>query len=106
MLVSQSNDTPTFLLCRTEVMRGLIILVKMARHLTIAAGMTATAAGEARSFSSLWGGRASSEVVGLHLLVLALPFAELWVLPYKGLEVLAQMRRALTSFWHSACSHL
>jgi hypothetical protein len=60
-------------------MRGLAVLIEMAWHLTIMAGVTATAAGEAGGFSSLWGGCASLEAVGLHLLVPALPLAKLCV---------------------------
>jgi hypothetical protein len=86
MFVSQPNNTPALSLCRTEVVRGLTVLIKMAWYLTITAGVMATAASKASSFSSLWRGCASSEAVGLHLIVLALSLAKLWVLPYKGLE--------------------
>jgi hypothetical protein len=86
MLVSQPDDTSTLSFCRTKVVRGLAILVKMARHLTVMAGVTAMVAGEASSFSILWGGCASSEAVGLHLIVLTPSLAELWALPYKGPE--------------------
>jgi hypothetical protein len=86
ILVSQPNDTPAFSLCQTEVVWGLAIFIEVAWYLTITAGVVATAAGEASGFSSLWGGCASSEAVGLHLIMLALPLAELWVLPYKGPE--------------------
>jgi hypothetical protein len=86
ILMSQSNDAPALSLCRTEVVQGLAVFIEMAWYLTITAGVTTTAAGEACGFSSLWGGCASSEAVGLHLIVLAFPLAELWVLPYKGPE--------------------
>jgi hypothetical protein len=86
MFVSQPNDTPTLLLCRTEVVRGLAVLVEVAGYLTITTGVTTMAASEASGFSGLWGGCASLEAVRLHLVVLALLLAELWVLPYKGLE--------------------
>jgi hypothetical protein len=68
-------------------MRGLAVLVEVARYLTVTAGMVTAMAGEASGFSTLWGGCASSKAVGLYLVVLTLPLAELWVLPYKGLEV-------------------
>jgi hypothetical protein len=58
----------------------------MAWHLTVATSVTATMAGEAGSFSILGGGCASSKAVWLHLVVLMLPLAKLWVLPYKGPE--------------------
>jgi hypothetical protein len=86
IFVSQSNDAPALSLCQTEVMWGLAVLIKVAWYLTITAGVTATTASKVSGFSSLWGGCASSEAVGLHLIVLALPLAELWVLPYKGPE--------------------
>jgi hypothetical protein len=87
MFVSQPNDTPTLSLCRTEVVWGFTVLVEVAGYLTVSAGMATTAAGEASGFGGLWGGCASSKVVGLCLVVLALPLTELWVLPYKGPEV-------------------
>jgi hypothetical protein len=67
-------------------MRGLAVLVEMTWHLTIVAGVTVATAGEVGGFSALWRGCASSEAIWLHLIVLALLLAELWVLPYKGPE--------------------
>jgi hypothetical protein len=67
-------------------MWGLAVLVKMTWHLTIAAGVMAVTAGEVGGFGALWRGCASSEAIQLHLIVLALPLTELWVLPYKGPE--------------------
>jgi hypothetical protein len=72
----------------------------MAWHLTVTAGVTAAMASEAGGFGFLGGGRASSEAVGLHLIMLALPLAELWVLPYKGPEA----ARSVSS--NEASSHL
>jgi hypothetical protein len=63
ILVHQPNDTPTFSLCRTEVVWGLAVLVEMAGHLTVVAGVMAATAGEASSFSFLGGGCASSKTV-------------------------------------------
>jgi hypothetical protein len=86
VFVSQPNNTPTLLLHRTEVVWGLAVLVEMTGYLTVTASMAMAAASEASSFCGLWGGCASSKAVGLHLVVLALLLAELWVLPYKGPE--------------------
>jgi hypothetical protein len=66
--------------------QGLAVLIKMSWHLTVAAGVMTTMTGKAGGFGLLGEGRTSSKAVGLHLVVLALPFAELWVLPYKGPE--------------------
>jgi hypothetical protein len=66
--------------------RGLAVFIEVAWHLTVAAGVMATTASEAGGFGILGGGCTSSETVQLHLVVLALPLAELQVLPYKGPE--------------------
>jgi hypothetical protein len=87
MFVCQSYNALALSLCQTEVVWGFTVLVEMAWYLTIMAGVVATASSEASSFSSLWGGCASSEAVGLHLIMLTFPLAKLWVLPYKGPEV-------------------
>jgi hypothetical protein len=86
MFVSQPNDTPTFSLCRTEVVQGFAVFVEVAGYLTVTTGVAMTVASEASGFGGLWGGCASSKVVRLRLVVLALPLTELWVLPYKGPE--------------------
>jgi hypothetical protein len=86
ILVSESNNASALPLRRTEVVRGLTVLVKVTYHLTVATGMTVAMAGKAGSFGILGRGRTSSKTVWLHLVVLALPLAELWVLPYKGPE--------------------
>jgi hypothetical protein len=100
VFVGQPDDALTLSFCRTEVVQGLTVLIEMTQHLTIMAGVVATAASEASSFSILGGGCASLEAVGLHLVVLMLPLAELWVLPYKGPEV----ARSVSS--NEASSHL
>jgi hypothetical protein len=87
VLVGKTNNAPTFMFCRAKIVRSLAILVKVAQHLAIAAGVAATMASEASCFSTLGGRCTSSEVEGLYLIELALPLAELWVLPYKGPEV-------------------
>jgi hypothetical protein len=100
MFVSQPDDASTLLLCQTEVVWGLTVLIEMAWHLTVTAGVMVTMAGEASGFGILGGGCTSSEAVGLHLIVLVLPLAELWVLLYKGLEA----ARSVSS--NEASSHL
>jgi hypothetical protein len=86
VLVRQPNDAPALSLCRTEVVRGLAVLIEVTRYLAIVAGVVTTTAREA-SWLRTGGGRcASSKTVGLYLFVLVLPLAELWVLPYKGPE--------------------
>ena len=87
VLVGETNDTSTFSFGSAEVVRCLAVLVEVAGYLAVTAGVTATSAGEASGFGGLWGGRASSEAVGLYLVELVLPLTELWVLPYKGPEV-------------------
>jgi hypothetical protein len=84
--VGETNNAPPLSFHGTKVVRCLAILVKMARYLAIAAGMATTTAGKASWLRTHGGGRASSEVVGLYLVELALPLAKLWVLPYKGPE--------------------
>jgi hypothetical protein len=86
VFVSQSNHAPALSLCRTEVVWGFAVLIEVTGYLTVTAGMAAVAAGEAGGFGSAQGGCASSKTVRLYLVVLALLLAELWVLPYKGLE--------------------
>jgi hypothetical protein len=86
VLMGETNDAPTLLLSGAQVVRGLAIFVKVTRHLAVTAGVAATLAGEAGWFCISGGGCASSKMVGLDLVVLALPLAELWVLPYKGPE--------------------
>jgi hypothetical protein len=80
--------------------RGLAVLIKVAWYLAVATGVAVMAAGKASGFGVLGGGCTSSKVVWLHLIMLALLLAELWVLPYKGLEA----ARSISS--DEASSHL
>jgi hypothetical protein len=80
--------------------RGFAVLVKVAGYLTVTTGVATTVASEASGFGGLWGGCASSKMVRLRLVVLALLLAELWVLPYKGPEA----ARSVSS--DEASSHL
>jgi hypothetical protein len=68
-------------------MQGLTVLIEVARHLAVAAGVAAALASKAGSFGSLGRGRTSLQAVRLRLVMLTLPLAKLWVLPYKGPEV-------------------
>jgi hypothetical protein len=47
VLMGETNDAPAFVFCAAEVMRGLAVLVKVARHLAVPAGMAMTMASEA-----------------------------------------------------------
>jgi hypothetical protein len=85
--VGEAHDAPALSFRGTQVMRRLAILVKVARYLAVSAGVVATTASKAGWFCASRGRCASSKTVGLGLVVLALPLAELWVLPYKGPEV-------------------
>ena len=84
--VGKTNNAPPLPFCGAKVVWCLAVFVEMARYLAVVAGMTMVMASEASGFSGSWGGCASSEAVALHLVMLALPLTELWVLPYKGLE--------------------
>jgi hypothetical protein len=84
--VGEANDTPTLPFCGAEVVWCFTILVKMARYLAVAAGVTTMTASEAGWLRTCGGGRASLEVVRFRLVKLTLLLTKLWVLPYKGLE--------------------
>jgi hypothetical protein len=86
VLVGEANDAPTLSLRGAQVMRCLAILVEVTRYLAVTAGVAVTTASEAGWLCASGGGCTSSKMVGLGLVVLALPLAELWVLPYKGPE--------------------
>jgi hypothetical protein len=92
VLVGETNDAPTLSLGGAQVVRRLAVFVEVARHLAVTAGVAAMSAGKAGGFGSLGRGRTSSQAVGLHLVVLTLPLAELWVLPYKGPEAARGVR--------------
>jgi hypothetical protein len=86
VLVGEANDAPTLSLRGVQVMRRLAILVEMTRYLAVAAGVATTTASEAGWLCASGGRCTSLKMVGLCLVELALPLAELWVLPYKGPE--------------------
>jgi hypothetical protein len=86
VLVSETNDAPTLPFHGAEVVGCLAVFVKVTQYLAVTTGMATAMASKASWFNTHGGGRASSEVVGLYLVELALLLTELWVLPYKGPE--------------------
>jgi hypothetical protein len=67
-------------------MRGLAVLVEMAQHLAVPAGVAVAMARWASGLRGCGGWRTSFETERTHLFQLMLMLAELWILPYKGLE--------------------